>query len=144
MPMGGGGGGAGIPADMAGQAQDAIAAGASITAQRELMEMKHLLKLLEKKRELLEDLKEIRDKKQEELELFSHVTNKDYDGPTKIQILPPEQMEIANEGRWKTARPSTTNHPRSRSRLTSKTRMFRLRSRKRFRLRGRFRSIKTR
>ena len=95
---GGGGGGAGIPAEMAGPAQDAIAAGASITAQRELMEMKHLLKLLEKKKELLEDLKEIRDKKAEELELFSHVTNKDYDGPTKIQILPPEQMEIANEG----------------------------------------------
>jgi hypothetical protein len=98
IPMGGGGGGAGIPADMAGEAQNAIAVGASITAQRELMEMKHLLGLLEKKRELLEELKEIREKKAEELELFSHVTNKDYDGPTKIQILPPEQMEIANEG----------------------------------------------
>ena len=99
MPMGGGGGGgAGIPADMAGDAQNAVATGATITAQRELMELKHLLKLTEKKRELLEELKEIRDKKQEELELFSHVTNKDYDGPTKIQILPPEQMEIANEG----------------------------------------------
>jgi hypothetical protein len=100
MPMGGGGGGGGmgIPADMAGQAQDAVAAGASITAQRELMELKHLLKLLDKKKELLEELKEIREKKAEELELFSHVTNKDYDGPTKIQILPPEQMEIANEG----------------------------------------------
>jgi hypothetical protein len=99
MPGGGGGGGGmGIPADMAGDTQNAIAAGASITAQRELMEMKHLLRLLEKKRELLEELKEIREKKREELELFSHVTNKDYDGPTKIQILPPEQMEIANEG----------------------------------------------
>jgi hypothetical protein len=98
IPMGGGGGGMGVPADMAGEAQNAVAMGASITAQRELMEMKHLLKLLEKKKELLEELKEIREKKQEELELFSHVTNKDYDGPTKIQILPPEQMEIANEG----------------------------------------------
>ena len=98
MPMGGGGGGAGIPADMAGQAQDAVAMGASVTAQREIMELKHLLKLLTKKKELLEELKEIREKKEEELELFSHVVNKDYDGPTKIQILPPEQMEIANEG----------------------------------------------
>ena len=98
-PMGGGGGGGmGVPADMAGDAQNAIAAGASITAQRELMEMKHLLRLLEKKKELLEELKEIREKKREELELFAHVTNKDYDGPAKIQILPPEQMEIANEG----------------------------------------------
>src|SRR5208337_3475121 len=97
-PMGGGGGGMAIPGELAGDAQAAIATGASITAQRELMEMKHLLRLLEKKKELLEDLKEIREKKQEELELFSHVTNKEYDGPTKIQILPPEQMEVANEG----------------------------------------------
>lgn len=97
-PMGGGGGGMGIPADMAGPAQDAVAAGASVAAQREIMEARHLLKLLEKQKELLEELKEIREKKQEELELFSHVTNKDYDGPTKIQILPPEQMELANEG----------------------------------------------
>jgi len=78
----------GIPGEMAGEAQNAIAAGVSITAQRELMEMKHLLRLLEKKKELLEDLKEIREKKREELELFSHVTNKDYDGPARCQILP--------------------------------------------------------
>src|SRR5271166_5909033 len=98
-PMGGGGGGGmGIPADMAGDAQNAIAAGASVTAQRELMEMKHLLYLMEKQKELLEELKELREDKKEELEPFSHVTNKDYDGPNKIQILPPEQMEVANEG----------------------------------------------
>jgi hypothetical protein len=99
IPMGGGGGGGmGIPGDMAGEAQDAIATGMSVSAQRDLMERKHLLRLLEKQKELLEELKEIREKKAEELELFSHVTNKDYDGPTKIQILPPEQMEVANEG----------------------------------------------
>ncbi len=98
-PMGGGGGGGmGIPADMAGDTQNAIAAGASVTAQRELMEMKHLLYLMEKQKELLEELKELREDKKEELELFSHVTNKGYDGPNKIQILPPEQMEVANEG----------------------------------------------
>jgi hypothetical protein len=97
-PMGGGGGGMGVPADLAGDAQNAIAAGASVTAQRELMEMKHLLYLMEKQKELLEELKEIREEKREELELFSHVANKDYDGPSKIQILPPEQMEVANEG----------------------------------------------
>ena len=72
--------------------------GASISAQRELMEMKHLLKLLEKKKELLEELKDIREKKQEEMELFSHIENKDYRGPDRIQILPPEQIEITNEG----------------------------------------------
>jgi hypothetical protein len=99
-PMGGGGGGGGpiTPADAAPGVKDAIAMGATISAQRELMEMKHLLKLLEKKKELLEELKEIREKKREELELFGHIENKDYEGPDRIQILPPEQIEITNEG----------------------------------------------
>src|SRR5271157_4186684 len=99
-PMGGGGGGGGpiTPAAAAPGVKDAIAMGATISAQRELMEMKHLLKLLEKKKELLEELKEIREKKREELELFSHIENKDYQGPDRIQILPPEQIEITNEG----------------------------------------------
>jgi len=99
-PMGGGGGGGGplTPADAAPGVKDAIAMGATISAQRELMELKHLLKLLEKKKELLEELKEIREKKREELELFSHIENKDYEGPDRIQILPPEQIDITNEG----------------------------------------------
>lgn len=97
-PMGGGGGGMAVSPDMAGDAQQAIAMGVSVTKQRELMELKHFLRLLERKKELLEELKEMRDKKAEELELFEHVTNKDYDGPDKIQILPPEQIEISNEG----------------------------------------------
>ncbi len=99
-PMGGGGGGGGpiTPAGAAPGVKDAIAMGATISAQRELMEMRHLLKLLEKKKELLEELKEIREKKKEELELFSHIENKDYEGPDRIQILPPEQIEITNEG----------------------------------------------
>ncbi len=98
-PMGGGGGGGPItPAGAAPGVKDAIAMGASISAQRELMEMKHLLKLLEKKKELLEELKDIREKKREEMELFSHIENKDYEGPDRIQILPPEQIEITNEG----------------------------------------------
>ncbi len=98
VPTGGGGGGPITPADAAPSVKDAIAMGATISAQRELMEMKHLLKLLEKKKELLEELKEIREKKREELELFSHIENKDYEGPDRIQILPPEQIEITNEG----------------------------------------------
>lgn len=98
-PMGGGGGGGmSIPGDMAGEAQGAIAMGVSVSAQRELMELKHYLRLLERKKELLEELKDIRDDREEEMELFQHVVNKDYDGPTRIQILPPEQIDIANEG----------------------------------------------
>ena len=96
--MGGGGGGMGIPSDMAGDAQQAIGIGISVSSQRELMELKHYLRLLERKKDLLEELQEIREKRKEELELFSHVTNNDYDGPDKIQILPPEQVEIGNEG----------------------------------------------
>jgi hypothetical protein len=102
-PMGGGGGGGFgggpmTPTDLAGDTKAAIAQGASISAQRELMELKHLLELLERKKELLEELQEIREKKREEMELFSHVTNKEYDGPSRIQVLPPEQMEITPEG----------------------------------------------
>ncbi len=101
-PTGGGGGGGGgtPPAEDNTQAniQEALAMGASAKAQRELLEMKHLLKLLEKKKELLEELQEIREKKRTQLELFSHVTNFKYNGFERIQVLPPEQIEIANEG----------------------------------------------
>jgi len=98
-PMGGGGGGGmAVSPEMAGDAQQAIGMGMSVTSQRELMELKHYLRLLERKKELLEELKETREKRQEEMELFSHVVNREYDGPTRIQILPPEQIEITNEG----------------------------------------------
>lgn len=102
IPMGGGGGGFGgdptTPADMTGDVREAIAMGSSVTSQRELMEMRHYLTLLQRKQELLEELKEIREKKKEEMELFSHVTNPDYEGFDRIQILPPEQVELAAEG----------------------------------------------
>ena len=62
------------------------------------MEAKHLLRLLERKKELLLELQEIRRKKKQETELFGHVVNPEYNGPERIQILPPEQMEITNEG----------------------------------------------
>ncbi len=104
IPMGGGGGG-GFPPDgpttpgaAAGGVRDAIAMGSSISAQREVMEMKHYLRLLEKKKQLLEELKEIREKKKEEMELFSHVTNPDYEGFDRIQVLAPEQVEMAADG----------------------------------------------
>jgi hypothetical protein len=103
-PMGGGGGGGfspdgpSTPAGGTGDVRDAIAMGSTISAQREIMEMKHYLRLLEKKKQLLEELKEIREKKKEELELFSHVTNPDYEGFDRIQVLAPEQVEMAADG----------------------------------------------
>ncbi len=102
-PMGGGGGGgAPIPvstsADQGSEVKDAIAKGESVAAARELMEMNHYLKLLDRKKEMLEELQEIREKKKEELELFGHICNHDYRGFFRVQILPPEQIEITNEG----------------------------------------------
>jgi hypothetical protein len=105
MPMGGGGGGGGFspdgpgtPAGATGDVRDAIAMGSTISAQREIMEMKHYLRLLEKKKQLLEELQEIRQKKQEETELFSHVANPDYEGFDRVQVLAPEQVEMAADG----------------------------------------------
>ena len=102
-PMGGGGGGGGMPpepgtpGDQLGAVQQAISQGSSIGKQHELLELKRYLKLLEKKKRVLEELQEIKEKRREEEELFSHVTNKDYEGFDRIQVLPPEQMEL--EGR---------------------------------------------
>jgi hypothetical protein len=100
VPMGGGGGGGMpvTPADLGGAAKDAVALGVSMQTQRELMQMRHYIKLLERKKQLLEKLKELREKRKEELELFSHITNPKYRGFFRIQILPPEQMEMSNEG----------------------------------------------
>ncbi len=97
-PPGGGGGTAVTPADLAGEAKDAVALGVSIDEQRELMQMRHYLKLLERKKQLLEELQELREKRKEELELFGHIVNPKYKGFFRIQILPPEQMEMSNEG----------------------------------------------
>ena len=101
-PMGGGGGGfpgePATPGDMAGDVQNAISQGSSIAKQHELLELKRYIKLLEKKKSLLEEFQELRKKTREEEELFSHVTNKEYEGFDKIQVLPPEQIELAAEG----------------------------------------------
>ena len=101
MPDMGGGGGGGMPVtpgELGGDVKDAVAKGVSIQSQRELMKMRHYLKLLERKKQLLEELQELREKREEEKELFSHITNKDYRGFSKIINIPPEQIEIKNEG----------------------------------------------
>ena len=98
-PMGGGGGGGGFgepttSLDAVGSVQDAIAQGSTIKKQQELLEIKRYIKLLEKKKTILEELKEIREKRRIEEELFSHLENEDYEGFDKIQVLPPEQIEL--------------------------------------------------
>lgn len=102
-PMGGGGGGmgggGGFGGDMPDRTQEAIETADQAKNQAEIMQLKRLLKLLEKKKELLEELKELREAKAKEKEVFSHVCNKDYMGFERIQILPPEQIEIKNDGK---------------------------------------------
>jgi hypothetical protein len=97
-PMGGGGGGGfggpTTPPDAMGDVQNAIAQGSTIKKQQELLEMKRYIKLLEKKKQVLEELQELRKQRKIEEELFSHIENKDYEGFNKVQILPPEQIEL--------------------------------------------------
>src|SRR5208283_2011017 len=45
-----------------------------------------------------EELRDLKMKKHKEKELFGHICNKEYMGFERIQILPPEQVEIKNDG----------------------------------------------
>lgn len=90
-----GGGGIGGGGDVGDDITPAIDLGGSIQKKRETLELQHTIRLLKKKKELLEELKEIREKKTQEVEIFSHIENPDYLGFDRIQVLPPEQIEIA-------------------------------------------------
>lgn len=68
--------------------------------KNEIAELKKYLELLEKKKELLLELKEIREKKEHEYELFSHLVNKDYMGWSGVQLIPPDRVEIRRDGRF--------------------------------------------
>jgi hypothetical protein len=96
MDLGGGGGGAPVSPDAG--PSEAINMGTSVKRQRELMELKQMVRLLEKKKELLEELKEVRETKNEEIRVFNNLYNKDYQGFERIQVLPPEQINITNDG----------------------------------------------
>ena len=118
-PAGGGGGGGfggggGAPPVGAGQlpsVSEVLNTAEGLKKQQELMEMRRLLRLLERKKQLLEELKEVREKKKKQLELFSHIVNPKYDGFAKIQVLPPEQVEIAEERRTISAGPEIYYKP---------------------------------
>jgi len=98
-PMGGGGGGGfGGGGDLPDRTQEAIETADQAKQQAEIMQLKRLLRLLNKKKELLEELRDLKMKKHKEKELFGHICNKEYMGFERIQILPPEQVEIKNDG----------------------------------------------
>lgn len=63
-------------------------------ADPEIVQMKKYLKLLKQQQELLEELKTLKENRAKDLEIFAHMINKDYLGFDKIQLLPPESVEI--------------------------------------------------
>ncbi len=97
-----GGGGGGFSGDMGGADQPdgavhALAEAADAKHAKEISDLKRYLHLLERKKELLEELKEVTEKRQQEREIFSHVTNPEYEGFDRIQMLAPEKVELASD-----------------------------------------------
>jgi hypothetical protein len=65
-----------------------------VIEDKETRDMKNYLSLLKKKKDLLEELKMVRQTRENDITLFKHICNKDYTGFDKIQLLPPENIEI--------------------------------------------------
>jgi hypothetical protein len=93
-PSGGGGGGmnplAGTP--LGGQIDEALEE--ESTADPELLELRQYHKQLQKQKELLEELKTLKENRAKDKEIFKHVINGEYPGFDRIQLLPPENVEI--------------------------------------------------
>lgn len=99
-PMGGGGGfggggGMGPGEDHIDGEQHALAEAADAEHAEKINDLKRYLHLLERKKELLEELKDLAEKRQAQKEVFGHVTNKEYEGFERIQMLPPEKIELS-------------------------------------------------
>jgi hypothetical protein len=98
--FGGGGGGGGfgggpsISAEEVDSAKQALTLGEQSMRDQEANELKHVIHLLERKKELLEELQELVEKRQMEKEIFDHVTNEEYEGFEKVQMLAPEQVTL--------------------------------------------------
>lgn len=61
---------------------------------KETLELRRYLKLLEKKRTLLEELESLQETRDNDMEMFKHIANKNYTGFEQVQLLPPENIEI--------------------------------------------------
>ena len=95
-PMGGGGGmGGGMGMDPMGGDPNAPPVDSP-----HVVNLKRYLKLLERKKELLEELRTLREERKVEFELFSHVVNPEYWGPDRIVLLPPDVVEIRRDKRF--------------------------------------------
>lgn len=97
-PVAGGGGFAGIGSEDHVDGQEhALAIAEDAARAQEMNDLKRYLHLLERKKELLEELKDIAEKRRQQKEIFGHVTNPDYEGFERIQMLPPEKIELASD-----------------------------------------------
>ena len=91
-PMGGGGGG-GL---MGGGPED----GQPEVESQHVINLRRYLRLLERKKSLLEELKSLKEEHKIEFELFGHVCNKDFWGPDRIVLIPPDVVEIRRDKRF--------------------------------------------
>jgi hypothetical protein len=66
--------------------------------QGEISDLKRYLHLLQRKKELLEELNNVVETKRQEREIFGHLTNDSYEGLEKIKTLPIDQISIEPGG----------------------------------------------
>jgi hypothetical protein len=84
------GGGSGMGLDDTGSGMGEMAP----PKDAETIKMERTIKLLQKKKELLEELEALHEVRKNDFEMFSHLCNKEYMGFDKVQLLPPEHIEI--------------------------------------------------
>lgn len=84
------GGGMGMGLDDTGTGMEDMAP----PKDEETLKLETSVRLLQKKKQLLEELETLHEIRKNDYELFSHLSNKDYMGFDKIQLLPPENVEI--------------------------------------------------
>jgi hypothetical protein len=96
-PSGGGGMGSGGFDFGGGMGMDDTGTGMDemeVPKDPEQIKLEKTIQLLQKKKELLEELEQLHEVRKNDYELFSHLTNKNYMGFDRIQLLPPENVEI--------------------------------------------------
>lgn len=89
-----GGGGGILPPPLPMDEDSGMGMDVAPVEDKETRDMKRYLELLKRKKELLEELKAVREARANDIELFKHIVNIDYTGFDKIQLLPPENVEI--------------------------------------------------
>lgn len=77
----------------------------------EASDTKELIHRLEEKKELLEELRQVKEEHQRDVESFQNLTNKKFKGWDKIRMIPPERVEIVRDGKGFEGGPSYMYEP---------------------------------